>query len=190
MFLSRILFATISLICAGSPPFCEIFSGDYLKGCLCVKSNISGRNLFFYKILGKVSGKSAKMFSDFSQRNSPRMSKMLSACPVHRKSWGVVFGERVFFKHFWTFRKKKFEHFSKSVLGNVVKLGFTCLKQQIVRFYRWKKETFLSFKDNEQKKFQTVQQNFPRALSNLLSNCPMEQFRGKSQFFSSMILRN
>ena len=83
------------------------------------------------------------MFSDFSQIFSLGTSKVFSICP--EEFWGVFLGERVLLQHLWTL-SKKMKHFGKSFIGKVVKLSFTCPKQQFIRICRWKKK-----------------QNFPRS---------------------------
>ena len=76
------------------------------------------------------------MFSDFSQIFSLGTSKVFSICP--EEFWGVFLGERVLLQHLWTL-SKKMKHFGKSFIGKVVKLSFTCPKQQFIRICRWKK---------------------------------------------------
>ena len=184
VFLSRSLFATICLLGDGSSPFCEISSGNSLKGCLCVESNPLWRNLFFQKVLGKNSGKSAKRFSDSSQINSPGMSKMLSACPVSSKFWGVFLEKECFFHHFWTF-SKRVEAVWQKYFEQCFKVEFHVSKtiNSTFEFVVEKKRNISLFHRQWAEKVSDGSVKFQRGLPNLFFNCPVEQFRGKIPVF-------
>ena len=184
MFFSRKLLSAISLIGDGSSPFCAISSGNCLKGCVCVESNILGRNLFFQKVMRKNSGKCAKRFSDSSQINSPGMSKMLSACPVSSKFWGVFLEKECFFHHFWTF-SKRVEAVWQKYFEQCFKVEFHVSKtiNSTFEFVGEKKRNIPLFHRQWAEKVSDGSVKFQRGLSNLLFNCPVEQFKGKIPVF-------
>ena len=98
-----------------------------------------GEQIVFFLNPAKNFGSCAKVFSDFSQVICPGMSKVLSTCPVQRKFWGVLPGEKECFFNICGLWAKKMKLFGKSVIGKVVKLSFTCPKKQFIRTCRWKK---------------------------------------------------
>ena len=153
MFFSRKLLSAISLIGDGSSPFCAISSGNCLKGCVCVESNILGRNLFFQKVMGKNSGKCAKRFSDSSQINSPGMSKMLSACPVSSKFWGVFLEKECFFSSFLNFQQKSWSSLTKVFWAMFWSwVSRVQNNQQYVRIRPWKKKKHSSLSQTMSRK--------------------------------------
>ena len=112
------------------------------------------------------------------------MSKMLSACLVPSKFWGVFFGERVFFSSFLNFQQKIWSSLAKVFWARFWSwVSRVQNNQHFVRIRRWKKRNFSLVHRQWVEKVSDGSVIFQRGLSNLLFKCPVEQFRGKIPVF-------